>query len=133
MNPEEFWVHPLFFRTGCFKPWRSECLYTEPDTASHLSLVLRLQPQPGLDAAPRLQEGLALSPVRQVADEDAGGVHAHEEHGLSCDLETQTHSGSDRRGTVGGVVRQRREGLQRRTAAAAGVWNRERRDAAGHF
>lgn len=62
---------------------------------SHLSLVLRLQPQPGLDAAPRLQEGLALSPVRQVADEDAGGVHAHEEHGLSCDLETRTHSGSD--------------------------------------
>lgn len=56
---------------------------------THLSLVLGFQPQPSLDAAPRLQEGLPLSSVRQVADEYAGGVHAHEQHGLSRDLETR--------------------------------------------
>lgn len=54
----------------------------------HLSLVLGLEPQPRLDAAPRLQEGLALGAVRQVADEDAGGVHAQEEDHLSRHLRT---------------------------------------------
>lgn len=57
-------------------------------SSTHLSLVLRLQPQPRLDAAPRLQEGLALGAVRQVADEDPGGVHAHEQNGLSRHLRT---------------------------------------------
>lgn len=50
--------------------------------APHLSLVLRFKPQPGLNAAPRLQEGLALGPIRQVADEDASRVHTQEEHCL---------------------------------------------------
>lgn len=52
----------------------------------HLSLVLRFKPQPGLNATARLQEGLALGPVRQVADEDASGVHTQEEHCLRCHL-----------------------------------------------
>lgn len=60
---------------------------------THLSLVLRLQSQPSLDAAPRLQEGLTLSPVRQVTDEDAGGVHAHEQHSLSSYLEHRRTDG----------------------------------------
>lgn len=62
---------------------------------THLSLVLRLQPQPSLDAAPRLQEGLALGPVRQVADEDAGRVHAQEQSSLGRHLQhTCTLSGA---------------------------------------
>lgn len=61
---------------------------------THLSLVFRLEPQPSLDAAPRLQKGLALSPVRQVTDEDPRGVHTHEQHSLSCYLKhTHTHTG----------------------------------------
>ena len=59
---------------------------------THLSLVFRLEPQPSLDAAPRLQKGLALSPVGQVTDEDPRGVHTHEQHSLSCYLKhTHTH------------------------------------------
>lgn len=54
--------------------------------APHLSLVLSFKPQPGLNAAARLQEGLALGPVRQVADEDSRRVHTQEENRLRCHL-----------------------------------------------
>ena len=41
----------------------------------YLSLVLLLQPEATLDAAPRLQEDLPLSVVCQVVDEQASCVH----------------------------------------------------------
>lgn len=56
-------------------------------SAAHLSLVLCLESQPSFDAAPRLEEGLTLSAVRQVTDEYPSSVHAHEQHSLSCYLE----------------------------------------------
>lgn len=73
------------------------CLRPRHVPVTHLSLVFCLQPEASLDATPRLQEGLALCAVRQVTDEDAGGVHTHEEHGLGCHLqgETETTGGSN--------------------------------------
>ncbi len=60
---------------------------------THLSLVLCLESQPSLDAAPRLQEGLTLSAVRQVTDENPSSVHTHEQHSLSRYLKhTHTHT-----------------------------------------
>lgn len=66
--------------------WLSPGQEGEP-RAPYLSLVFRLQAQPGLHAPPRLQEGLALGPVRQVADGDPRRVHAHEQHRLGHHLQ----------------------------------------------
>lgn len=72
---------------------QGEVQWLEVRVRTHLSLVLGLESQPSLDAASRLQEGLALSAVRQVADEDAGSVHAHEQHSLSRYLQHRRADG----------------------------------------
>lgn len=52
----------------------------------HLSVVLPFQSDSPLDTAPGLQEGLSLSPIRQVVNEQTRSVHSQVQQGLGQHL-----------------------------------------------
>lgn len=62
--------------------------FTQRDPGgTHLLLVLVLQPQPVLDAGPRLQEGPPLGALGQHPGAHPIHVHAHEKQGVGAKLE----------------------------------------------
>lgn len=62
-------------------------IFTMRFLLSYLSLVLSLQPDSPLDTSSGLQEGLSLSSVWQVVDEEPGEVHGQVQQGLGQNLD----------------------------------------------